>query len=161
MKGIEDAMATIVPPFNFAMVCSRVYRSAFPVELNYAFLRTLNLGSIICLSPKLLEGEGAALVGFCADEGIVLHQLDVGENREPFMEMTLPEVDLAVAVAAEKANYPVLIMCVSGKNRTGVVVGCLRKAHHRWSLVAIFDELARFLGPSKLNLLDQQFVESF
>jgi protein tyrosine/serine phosphatase len=115
----------------------------------------------LCLSPKLLEGEGAALVAFCAADCVALHRLDVGENREPFMEMRSSEVGLAVAVAADKANYPLLVVCVSGKNRTGVVVGCLRKVHHRWSLTAVIDELSRFLGPSKTNLLDLQFIECF
>ena len=105
--------------------------------------------------------SGAALKTFCASEGIALHCSDVGENREPFMEMRPDAVERAVQVAVDKANHPILIMCVSGKNRTGVVVGCMRKVHHCWSLTASIDELSRFLGPSKTNLLDLQFIESF
>ena len=41
----------LVPPLNFAMVSQGIYRSGFPNKKNFAFLKKLNLKSIMYLSP--------------------------------------------------------------------------------------------------------------
>jgi tyrosine-protein phosphatase SIW14 len=46
---------------------------------------------------------------------------------------------------------------LTGKNRTGCVVGCLRRLQG-WSLTAIFDEYSRFAGAAATSL-DLQFIE--
>lgn len=39
----------LVPPLNFALVEDGIYRSGFPMEINYPFLQQLNLKTIIYL----------------------------------------------------------------------------------------------------------------
>jgi tyrosine-protein phosphatase OCA1 len=43
-------MAALLPPANFGMIEPRLYRSGTPHELNYPFLETLHLKTIIHLS---------------------------------------------------------------------------------------------------------------
>mmetsp|Transcript_56924 Transcript_56924/g.98021 ORF Transcript_56924/g.98021 Transcript_56924/m.98021 type:complete len:160 (+) Transcript_56924:124-603(+) len=151
------------PPINYSAVePGRIYRSSFPTSFNYQFLKHLNLRSVLCLNPKLLEKgcDGRPLVDFCEEAGIALRGAEVGDNQEPFMEMDAGQIAAAVVFACNPANQPVLICCLSGTSRTGCVVACIRR-RRRWALTAILDEFSRFLGPHKSNLLDFQFIESF
>ena len=52
-----------------------------------------------------------------------------------------------------------LVHCLTGKTQTGCAIGCLRRRQN-WALGAIFDEYARFAGPSA-KPLDMQFIELF
>ena len=47
--------AKIIPPSNFAVVQTDLYRSAQPTELNFPFLEKLNLRSVVHLAPDVLE----------------------------------------------------------------------------------------------------------
>lgn len=38
---------TLIPPLNFSMVASGVYRSGFPNRKNHAFLQQLGLKSVL------------------------------------------------------------------------------------------------------------------
>lgn len=40
---------TLIPPLNFSMVASGVYRSGFPNRKNHAFLQQLGLKSVLCV----------------------------------------------------------------------------------------------------------------
>jgi protein tyrosine/serine phosphatase len=42
----------LVPPINFAMIQSGLYRSGFPVETNFPFISRLRLHTILNLSSE-------------------------------------------------------------------------------------------------------------
>ena len=65
----------IVAPDNFSMVESGVYRSAFPNEKNYGFLKTLNIKTVISL---VTEEYPSNLMEFYKAHNITLisHGLD-------------------------------------------------------------------------------------
>lgn len=146
--------SVLVPPMNFAIVSSGVYRSGYPGKKNEPFLTNLGLRTVICLTTEPYRNAE-----FLAGQGIVLLQFPIEGNKEPFTHV--PETLIAEAISAilDKNNHPVLIHCNKGKHRVGCVVGCLRKAQH-WSTTFIFDEYQRFAG-TKVRLLDQQFIELF
>ena len=52
VKEGEDGL--FVPPLNFAMVEKGVYRSGFPSRINFPFLETLRLRSIMYSLTSLL-----------------------------------------------------------------------------------------------------------
>jgi tyrosine-protein phosphatase SIW14 len=52
MQGAGDDVVELLPPQNFAMVESGVYRSSFPRTKNCSFLRSLNLKTVISLVPE-------------------------------------------------------------------------------------------------------------
>ena len=60
----------------------------------------------------------------------------------------------------DKRNHPVLVHCLKGQNRTGVLLACLRKIQD-WSLTAILDEYCTFAPQGTTNLLDWQLIELF
>lgn len=45
----------LFPPLNFGTVEENIYRSAIPTELNFQFLQTLNLKTVLILSPEAVD----------------------------------------------------------------------------------------------------------
>mgnify|MGYP002655268566 CR=1 FL=1 len=65
----------------------------------------------------------------------------------------------ALTLISDKKNLPLLLVCKSGKNLTGVVTACLRKMQ-RWSLISIYEEFRRYAA-GWLSLRSQQQLEQF
>jgi len=65
----------------------------------------------------------------------------------------------ALRLISDKNNLPLLFMCKSGKNLTGIVTACLRKMQ-RWSLISIYEEFRRYAA-GWLSLRSQQQMEQF
>ncbi|EOD09380.1 hypothetical protein EMIHUDRAFT_62039 [Emiliania huxleyi CCMP1516] len=162
-----------LPPPNFAVVWSGVFRSAFPVQKNFGFLKQRGLrsarpcpaaASVVYLCP---EEYPETHLRFLEAEGIALHQFGMTGSRwnKDLDEMPEEVIQRALDVVLDCANHPVLIHCNQG-HRTGCLVGCLRRMQ-RWrvaavphgdatrgacshrlcgsrSMIAIFDEYRRF-----------------
>ncbi|KAG2236813.1 hypothetical protein INT48_006997 [Thamnidium elegans] len=145
----------LVPPLNFAMIASGVYRSGHPNKQNFAFLRKLGLKTIMYFA---MEDYPPEMQHFVEQEGIeVLHYKTEG-NKEPFIEVNHEDISHALVKLLDKRSHPVLIHCLKGKHRIGCLVGCLRKIQ-RWSMTSIFDEYRKFAGTKVLA--DQEFIETF
>ncbi|OBZ89347.1 hypothetical protein A0J61_02608 [Choanephora cucurbitarum] len=145
----------LVPPLNFAMIASGVYRSGHPNKQNFAFLRKLGLKTILYFAMEEYPPE---MQHFVEHEGIeVLHYRTEG-NKEPFVEVNHEDISHALVKLLDKTSHPVLIHCLKGKHRIGCLVGCLRKIQN-WSMTSIFDEYRKFAGTKVLA--DQEFIETF
>ncbi|RLN38259.1 hypothetical protein BBJ28_00019772 [Nothophytophthora sp. Chile5] len=168
---------TLIPPLNFSMVASGVYRSGFPNRKNHAFLQELGLKSVLCVSAASFLAELPL-----ADD------LDA-ISQEPFISINPDSMADALRHLLDVRNHPILVHCTKGtvrqqpptrgfsgmdrrahcvvrylsvgarQHRTGCVIGCMRKMEN-WSLTSIIDEYCRFAGP-RMRLLDQQFIEFF
>ncbi|CAD6892113.1 unnamed protein product [Tilletia controversa] len=146
----------LIPPENFAMVNSRVYRSSLPLKKHFPFLKTLNLRSVLTL---ILEEYPASNTTFLDENGIQFFQFGIPGNKEPFVQIPEEAISNALLAILDRRNHPMLIHCNKGKHRTGCLVGCLRKLQ-QWSLTTIFDEYRRFSAP-KSRSMDQEFVELY
>eukprot|EP01018_Ginkgo_biloba_P036821 Gb_28172 [translate_table: standard] len=153
-KDGEDGL--FVPPLNFSMVDKGVYRSGFPSTINFSFLETLRLRSIIYLCP---EPYPEANTDFLQVHGIQLFQFGIEGHKEPFVNIPEDIIREALKVLLDIRNHPVLIHCKRGKHRTGCLVGCLRKIQN-WCLTSVFDEYQRFAA-AKARVSDQRFIELF
>ena len=159
----------LVPPINFSMVCglcstlddlmlqvtSGVYRSGYPNARNFAFLRKLGIRTIVnlCREPYLPPNQA-----FVQETGIAFVQVKLYENIEPFLRASNALIGQAVTILSDPKMHPVLVHCTKGGNKTGVVVGCLRKLQC-WSLTSILAEFRRFTeGDSPM---DEQVIEQF
>lgn len=141
-------------PKNFSMVWPGVYRSSFPAEANFSYLKMLKLKTVLTLIP---EKYPQANVEFMQQNGIQHIQIGIRANKEPFVEVPLDKITKAVSIILDKRNHPILIHCNKGKHRTGCIVGCLRKIQ-KWTLCNVFDEYRRFSHP-KERVLDEQVIE--
>ncbi|XP_010539380.1 PREDICTED: probable tyrosine-protein phosphatase At1g05000 [Tarenaya hassleriana] len=145
-----------VPPLNFAMVDNGIFRSGFPEPVNFSFLQSLRLRSIIYLCP---ESYPEVNNEFAEANGVEVFQFGIERCKEPFVNIPDEVIREALKVLLDTTNHPVLVHCKSGKHRTGCLVGCLRKVQ-RWCLSSIFDEYQRFAA-SKARISDQRFMELF
>ncbi|KAH9313721.1 hypothetical protein KI387_022348, partial [Taxus chinensis] len=114
VKEAEDGL--FVPPLNFSMVEKGVYRSGFPNTINFPFLETLQLRSIIYLCPEPYPEDSAE---FLHKRGIQLFQFGIEGHKEPFVNIPEDIIREALKVLLDTRNHPVLIHCKRGKHRTG------------------------------------------
>mmetsp|Transcript_22552 Transcript_22552/g.29518 ORF Transcript_22552/g.29518 Transcript_22552/m.29518 type:complete len:310 (-) Transcript_22552:7-936(-) len=161
MEEEMDYDSTIlIPPLNFAMVCPGVYRSGYPVPMNFCFLKQKSLKTILCLCPEILKKSS---IKFAEQNDIAIHSLKMSESKEPFIGISNEIVVEALQILLDPTNHPVLVHCDRGKFRTGVVTACLRKVQG-WALTATLAEYCRFAGiwaKDNPRLLDFQFIELF
>ncbi|KAL8209147.1 hypothetical protein R6Q57_008559 [Mikania cordata] len=144
------------PPSNFSMVVHGVFRSGFPDSVNFSFIKTLGLRSIVYLCPEPYPEHN---VEFLKANRIHLFQFGIEGTKEPFVSIPENTIYEALKIVVDVKNHPLLIHCKRGKHRTGCLVGCLRKIQ-RWCLTSIFDEYQRFAA-AKARISDQRFMELF
>lgn len=146
----------IVPPINFANVEDRVYRSGFPQPMNFRFLETLQLKSIIYLCPEPYPKEN---LEFLKEHNIRLFQFGIDGTKEPSVDVLRNIITEALTILIDVRIHPVLIHCKRGKHRTGCVVGSLRKLQN-WCLPLILEEYKLHAGV-KSRETDLKFLETY
>lgn len=145
------------PPENFAQVTKKVFRSSFPKPENLAYLKTLELKSILTLVPETYPEDN---VKFLQENGIKHYQIGMPGNKENSITPVSDEkITAALSIILNRSNHPLLIHCNKGKHRTGCVVGCLRK-FQAWSVQMAVDEYRRFAG-AKCRAHDQLKIEKY
>lgn len=167
----------LVPPLNFSLVENGIYRSGFPMPINYPFLQQLNLKTIIYLGDlgnseikstnpkkKKKDKHGTAeimnnyLDWIKNDTDIQFHNLYFESSQEPFNkpqdnEQATKSLTIALQLILNKQNHPILIHSNKGKHRTGVLIGLMRKVLQGWCLSGIFEEYEKFaMGKSEYDL---------
>lgn len=146
----------LIPPPNFGYVEPDLYRCAVPGEMNFAFLQTLHLKTVVYLS---LDPPAQILSEFLKEQDIQLRQMTGGENTNVGQRISDGLVIDALHVLLDPDAYPLVVMCNLGRHRTGTVIGCLRRLQ-KWSLSSIFEEFRRFTG-AKSSSIHEQFIELF
>ena len=151
----------LFPPMYFAYVEVGLYRSAFPNETNIAFLKTLCLHSIL-----VLDDDCHVLEEFASLNGINI--IFVQNINAPSQQSSssspnwspIPEemVLRSLTVLSDSNHYPLLVTCKTGRNFTGVIIGCLRKKMG-WSFMSLLEEFRRFSGSRQQQ--HEQFIEMF
>lgn len=101
-------------------------------------MASLRLKSMVCLSPGDIRSD---LRVFCNQNSIILKEVNVGHNQEPFLIMDSAAVEEVITYMSLPEHQPCLVFCNNGKQRTNAVIGCFRKAVQSWSLTSIFNEL--------------------
>ena len=148
----------LFPPLNFQYVENDLYRSAFPTEINYDFLRTLNLRTMLILDESCPQ----SLLSFMDDSNIQPIFIDNSNANLPSKwNSPIGEamVIKALEVLMQIEHYPVLITDKHGRTLSGTVVACMRKLQG-WSQMSIFEEFRRY-GGYKPQQRHEEFIESF
>ncbi|ABN66530.2 putative tyrosine phosphatase, partial [Scheffersomyces stipitis CBS 6054] len=151
-----------VPPLNFALVEDKIYRSGFPMPINYPFLKQLKLKTIIYLDKHGTAEIMAQYQEWLTTTDIKFHNLLMEASQEPFNrpdehQQAQESLTIALSLMLDKQNFPMLIHSNKGKHRTGVLVGLMRKLLQGWSMSGIFEEYEQFaMGKSEFDL---EFIE--
>lgn len=166
-----------VPPLNFCLVEDSIYRSGFPMPINYPFLKQLGIKTIIYLGDlgndnkdklgKKKDKHGTAEImnnyeNWIRTTDIKFHKLLFDSPQEPFIQeekqlQAQKSMTIALQLLLDKNNFPILIHSNKGKHRIGVLVGLMRKILQGWCMSGIFEEYENFaMGKSEYDL---EFIE--
>eukprot|EP01038_Epipyxis_sp_PR26KG_P004490 gene4490-6346_t len=146
----------LYPPINFMTVEDDLYRSGSPYLLNYEFLSTLRLKTIVVLDYL---DENAVEYFNSSGVNIVYVESSLNSSVRGLLPIAEEMATEALKIIVDKTNFPCLITCRTGKSLSGVMVACLRKIQ-RWSFISIFEEYRRFAG-SKSQQPYENFIELF
>ncbi|RPB14296.1 hypothetical protein P167DRAFT_543840 [Morchella conica CCBAS932] len=146
----------IVPPLSFQLVATGVYRSGYPLEINFPMLERLCLKTIIYLGDQDYLPENLA---WCSSHNIKLYHYRQPAVREPFVSNDPTYISEALTILLDRRNHPVLVHSNKGKHRAGVLVGCMRRVLQGWSLAATHAEYGRYAGEK--GEADLEFIELF
>jgi tyrosine-protein phosphatase-like protein OCA2 len=145
-----------VPPLNFSLVEDGIYRSGHPVPVNFPFLKTLKLKTVIYLGDK---EDNFEYYNFLKEENVDFKYIRMNSSEEPFMMNDPNAILKALEIIVDTDNYPILIHSNKGKHRIGVLVGIMRKLLQGWSITGIFNEYEQFAGGKGDS--DIEFIEIF
>jgi protein tyrosine/serine phosphatase len=139
--------------YNFGTVePGRIYRSAQPSPL---LLRWLVSGEPGLRTLVNLRGETPGFESaFAARHGLRLFSFDFSASTPP----SEAEVQRLLAVLQDPANYPLLIHCRNGVDRTGFGVALYRLRAQRWELERALREMGLYLQFEPLNPVPRAVV---
>ena len=103
---------------NFHAIWPGVYRSNQPSPERVARLKELGIKTIISLRGKNLGSWNILEHHACAEAGIHIVNHALGSRRPPSRERILSLIEIF-----RSSEYPILIHCKSGSDRTGIAAG--------------------------------------
>lgn len=149
-------------PFRFNAVQPRLYRGAHPREVNFPFLRSLRLTTILSLTPEpVLMTSDPKLHAFAMENKINLVHIGCagsGKGKGRGVPVAYDDVILALHYMIHIRYAPIYVHCLNGGHVTSLVVACLRKLQF-WSSISIFKEFINFATSITVN--DRAFVDGF
>lgn len=183
LGGARGAGTSYSPPPNFALVAEGIYRSAYPCDVNVAYLCHVGIKTIALLSIEALPNhvvvalqdplsgdtgnrggeDGQSPIRIIELASMRGWQLDSLNSGDDFSHI---DVTRALDIAINTQWHPVLFACPTGEHQTSVVVGCMRRIQH-WSLAAIFSECELFANllptvrTSVLSFIEAWLPESY
>eukprot|EP00729_Bicosta_minor_P010838 gene10838-16474_t len=127
----------LAPPLKFGTVEHEVYRPLREIMqfMSDAGIKMVHLGlKSWTLSQKAKEGS---------DEPLLREEL----------------IKEAIEMVLDQQNHPLVLMCQSGVQETGLVVGCLRRLQG-WCMTSCLSEY-RMYAEGKSRTSSEQLIESF
>ncbi|PSK34569.1 hypothetical protein B9Z65_8895 [Elsinoe australis] len=151
-------LTNFAPPLNFGAVEEgKIYRSAFPKDENFDFLREIGIKSVIILTGEVLS---PSYLEFLSNNQISWIQYDVPQNKNGEVKIEQALVREVLNVVLQNIHQPMLIHCNGGKHRTGCVTACFRKIQKNGETEAALAEYEVFArGKSRDG--DRSFIGSF
>lgn len=153
---------TYVPPLRFSMIQPNLYRGAYPREINFKFIETLHLKTIISLTPNPISPEtDPQLYNFAKENHILLIHLECaqsGKGKKRGVPLDYEITIQALHYIIHSQYQPIYVHCYNGGQVTSLLVACLRKLQF-WSAISIFNEFINFTTNITVN--DRSFVDGF
>ncbi|KAI9643359.1 tyrosine-protein phosphatase siw14 [Ciborinia camelliae] len=142
-------------PLNFGVVLpNAVYRSSFPEQEDFEYLKTLGLKCIVTLVNKEYP---PGFLAFIQAQGIRHYVIEMqGTKKAAIPDHTMNQI---MRTCLDKENHPLLIHCNHGKHRTGCAAAIIRHISG-WSVQSIVDEYKRFAEP-KARDVDIKYITEY
>jgi tyrosine-protein phosphatase SIW14 len=156
VRSASERFHPYIPPTNYgAVLPGIIYRSSYPEEKNYEFIKDLKIKSILTLVPEPISSEYQT---FMDKAGIQHFQVHIKANKGE-VRVESCEMSRALRLILDRTNHPILIHCNKGKHRTGCTVACFRRILGM-EFNAIVDEYHTYAGV-KARFMDEVFFENF
>ena len=143
-----------IPPFLFAYVEKDIFRGAYPVSINFEFLKTLHLKTMISIAPNSIDDD---LKNFCQENNIVNHFYPIPRFASQIV-ITATTITEIIHIMCNTDNLPLYIHSLDGAHTAGLVVMCLRKLQ-MWSSRAMFNEFNMFI--TNFERCEEEFVNNY
>jgi protein tyrosine/serine phosphatase len=123
------------------VVPGKIWRGAQPVGIEWRRLRDdYHIRTVLKLNyPEEGSDNEALTLGMRVIECPMPPKDLIGAVGMP----DINDVANAVAALADSTNWPMLVHCEHGRDRTGIVVGEYRVLHEGWRPRAAFEEMCR------------------
>ncbi|GAA6058445.1 hypothetical protein JCM3770_005080 [Rhodotorula araucariae] len=131
------------PPLNFSLILPGVYRSGHPHKTNFPFLDSLNLRSIMYLSPEDYRPDTH---NWALERGLKIFHLRIEVSKDPAVEVDEGLVRAALEKVLDSRNLPILIHDNKGRHLPSILAALLRLITD-WTLDAALGEYRIFLPP--------------
>ncbi|TNY19890.1 tyrosine phosphatase family-domain-containing protein [Rhodotorula diobovata] len=138
-----DHTGVLFPPLNFSMILPGVYRSGHPHKTNFPFLDSLNLRSIMYLSPEDYRHDTHS---WAQERGLDIFHVRVDVSKDPTVEVDEALVREALEKVLDERNLPILLHDNKGRHLPSILAALLRFVTD-WTLEAALDEYRVFLPP--------------
>lgn len=152
----------LVPPLRFSTVEPHLYRGSYPRKTNFAFIKLLQIKTIVSLTPNPITAETDPLLyKFAHDNGIELVHLEcapLGKGKKRGVPLDYSTIFAALTYIIHTKYSPVYVHCINGGQVTSLLVACLRKLQF-WSSITIFNEFINFAA--SITVQDRKFVDGF
>ena len=135
LASIFSLSALAALPERFFEVSPGIYRSAQPQVDDMQDLKELGIKTILTLSDDMAavtaERRAARALGIV----FISHPMD------GFWAPEDSHVDATLAVLKDTNNYPILVHCKHGQDRTGVIIGLHRVLAEGWQPEHAYEEM--------------------
>ena len=156
IRSCPERLQPLVPPANYgAVLPGCIYRSSYPEEKNYGFIKDVGIKTILTLVPEPLTPEFQA---FMKDAGIQHFHAHIRANKGE-VRVESCEMARALRLIMDRSNHPILVHCNKGKHRTGCTIACFRRILGL-DPESIREEYHTYAGV-KARFLDEIFFENF
>ncbi|KAH8150354.1 uncharacterized protein LAJ45_05565 [Morchella importuna] len=149
-----DLSDLVIPPLRFSVVENKLYRGSYPRHLNFRFLESLNLKTILSVTPEPLVGEAA---DWCKANGVVMLHIKPEVDGKKGAPLRHTEACQILSVVLEAKNSPLYVHCLNGSEITGLAMTALRKVQC-WATPSIISERMRY---SETHHSFDRFLEEF
>jgi hypothetical protein len=126
--------------FNFKTVEeNKIYRSGLPSKENLAYLHEkYKIKTIFSFSGDITQ-EYKDIEDFARENSVTLIKLPMVTEKDPVVEY----VTTYLAEVNKSNNWPVLVHCGAGVDRTSWMIALYRMVHQGWTWERAFEEAKR------------------
>ncbi|ESZ97077.1 hypothetical protein SBOR_2507 [Sclerotinia borealis F-4128] len=142
-------------PLNFGVILPHaIYRSSFPQQEDFEYLKSLGLKSIVTLVKKEYP---PGFLAFVKAQGIRHFVIEMqGTKKVDIPEHTMNQI---MRISLDKENHPLLIHCNHGKHRTGCAAAIIRHVSG-WGVQSIVEEYKSYADP-KARDVDIKYITEY
>lgn len=157
-----EKLDALVPPLRFNNVQPKLFRGGYPRKINFPFLESLRIKTILSLTPQPITPESDPIFyEFAQQKNYKLIHIECaqsGKGKKRGVPMGYSTVLEALKYIIHQEHAPIYVHCLNGGQVTSLVIACLRKLQF-WSSIAIFNEFINFT--TSITVSDRNFVDGF